>query len=146
MALPMEMSPEECMDLLHAGVVGRVAFSLPDGPRILPVNYAMNRGTVVVRTSPYSELGMHGWKIALAFEVDQIDYESHLGWSVVVSGRGSVVEDDDELDEIAATWPPRPWASGSRNLHLRITPLRVTGRRLGEDWTSSTMMPVRRVL
>jgi nitroimidazol reductase NimA-like FMN-containing flavoprotein (pyridoxamine 5'-phosphate oxidase superfamily) len=146
MPLPMELSVEECMDLLRGGVVGRVAMSIPAGLRILPVNYAMQGDAVVIRTTPYSELGTYGWKTALAFEVDHIDYEAHQGWSVVVSGRGSVIEDPDEIEEIRATWQPHPWASGARNLYLRITPQEVTGRRLGSDWTPATMMPVRRVI
>jgi uncharacterized protein len=145
MPQPMELSVEECMQLLRGGVVGRVAMSIPAGLRILPVNYAMHGDAIVIRTTPYSELGTYGWKTALAFEVDHIDYEKHQGWSVVVSGRGALVEDDDEIDDIRATWQPQPWASGARNLYLRITPQEITGRRLGEDWTASSTMPVRRV-
>jgi uncharacterized protein len=145
MPLPMELSVAECMDLLRGGVVGRVAMSIPAGIRILPVNYAMDGDSILIRTTPYSELGTYGWKTPLAFEIDHIDYESHQGWSVVVNGRGSLVEDDAELDDLRGGGQPRPWASGARNLLLRLTPQEVTGRRLGNDWTSSTMMPVRRV-
>ena len=93
--MPIELTVEECLDLLHANIVGRVALSTPAGPRIVPVNYAMHGDAIVFRTAPYSELGTHGWNAELAFEIDHIDHEAHQGWSVVAHGRGALVEDPD---------------------------------------------------
>ena len=56
----VEMTAEECLELLHGGVVGRVAMCTPMGPRIVPVNYAMYDDAIVFRTIPYSELGTYG--------------------------------------------------------------------------------------
>ena len=108
------------MRLLSAGVAGRVALSSPDGPHIIPVNYSVVDDAVVLRTSPYSVLGTHGRDTVLAFEVDQFDYERRHGWSVVARGRADVVTDPAEIAQIRATWEPRPWAGGSRNLYLRL--------------------------
>jgi uncharacterized protein len=143
---PVELSELECRELLEGGVVGRMAVSTPMGPRIVPVNYAMHGQDVVVRTSPFSELASHAGGAEVAFEVDHLDLERHQGWSVVVLGRAAYVEDHAELLEIRRTWDPRPWVDGSRNLYLKVVPRSTTGRRLGSDWTRSTMMPVRRVL
>ncbi|MGA9746876.1 MAG: pyridoxamine 5'-phosphate oxidase family protein [Nocardioides sp.] len=142
--LPVELNPEECLELLHANVVGRVAYTSPAGPRIVPLNYAMHRGAIVFRTTPYSELGTYADGSELAFEVDHLDYEHHQGWSVVAEGRGSRVDDPDEVAEIRRTWDPRPWAGGSRLLYVRLDSRTVTGRRLGGDWTFETASPVRR--
>src|SRR3954451_3641968 len=146
MSMPIELSRLECLELLQGGVVGRVAISTPLGPRIVPVNYAMHGEEVVVRTSPFSELGTHAPDNQVAFEIDDLDLSRHQGWSVVVVGRASYIEDPDEIYEIRRTWEPRPWADGQRNLFLRIVPREVSGRQLGTDWSRSTMMPVRRVL
>ena len=143
-ASPVELSHSECLDLLRSGVVGRVAVVTPDGPRIQPVNYAVHGDSVVFRTTAYSELGTYGRDAELAFEIDQLDYETHLGWSVVAVGMAHVVEDADELMDIRESWDPRPWASGSRNLYLKIAWRKLTGRRLGGDWSPTSQMPYRR--
>lgn len=145
--MPIEMTVEECLDLLRTNVVGRVALSTPMGPRIVPVNYAMYGDDVVVfRTAPYSELGTYGWNTELAFEIDHIDYDQHRGWSVVAYGRGALVEDPDEVADIRRTWDPRPWADGQRNLYMKLVWHNLTGRRLGSGWTTETSAPVRRAL
>lgn len=146
MAQPVELTVEECRELLNGGVIGRVALATPVGPRIVPVNYSVHGQSVVFRTAPYSELGTYGWNTDLAFEVDNIDYDKHQGWSVVLLGRAELVEDPDELREIRAGWDPRPWAGGQRNLYMKLTWRDITGRRLGNDWSPESMMPVRRTV
>ncbi len=147
MSAPVELTIEECLELLAGSVIGRVALSTPVGPRIVPVNYSLyEEEAIVFRTAPYSELGTYGWNNEVAFEVDHIDYEKHQGWSVVVLGRAELVEDPQELREIKQRWDPRPWAGGQRNLYMKLTWRDVTGRRLGEDWDRDTLMPVRRRL
>ncbi len=146
MTAPVELTIEECLELLSGGVIGRVALSTPVGPRIVPVNYAMFGEAIVFRTAPYSELGTYGWNNELAFEVDHIDYDKHQGWSVIVLGRAELIEDPDELRRIKDSWDPRPWAGGQRNLYVKLTWRDVTGRRIGQDWDRDTLMPVRRTL
>lgn len=146
MTTPVELTVEECLELLSGGVIGRVALATPVGPRIVPVNYAVHDQAIIFRTAPYSELGTYGWNTELAFEVDHIDYEHHQGWSVVALGRAELVEDPDELREIREGWDPRPWAGGQRNLYMKLTWRDLTGRRLGGDWDRNSMMPVRRTV
>ena len=100
---PRDLTTQECERLLRAGVVGRVALSTPDGPHIVPVNYSVHDDTVVLRTSSYSVLGTYGRNAMLAFEIDHIDHDRHLGWSVVARGRSWA-----EVDPAgAARDPPR---------------------------------------
>jgi uncharacterized protein len=136
----------ECERLLRGGVVGRVALSTPDGPHIVPVNYAVVDDTIVVRTSSYSIVGTYGRDAMLAFEVDHVDHERHVGWSVLARGRGWAEVDPDELSRIRHVWPPRPWASGNRNLYLRIRWSTLSGRSLGSDWDRDNESPVHRTL
>lgn len=143
---PVELTVEECLELLHSGVLGRVALSTPMGPRIVPVNYAMYDDAIVFRTTPYSELGTYGWNTDLAFEIDHIDYDKHQGWSVVAIGRAGLIEDPDELNDLRAHVDPTPWASGRRHLYIRLVWRDLTGRRIGSDWSRSTMMPVQQTL
>jgi nitroimidazol reductase NimA-like FMN-containing flavoprotein (pyridoxamine 5'-phosphate oxidase superfamily) len=143
---PTELTTDECVDLLRANVVGRVALSTPVGPRIILLNYAVHDDSIVFRTAPYSQLASYGNGSDLAFEVDHVDYETHQGWSVVAVGRGSRVDDPEEIQEIRATGGPRPWVGGSRGLHLRLRWRELSGRRLGDDWTRASLTPVRRTV
>ncbi len=141
-----ELSHDECRDLLRAGVVGRVAVCTPHGPRIVPVNYSVVDDAVVFRTSAYGLVAGHDWTSPMAFETDHVDYADQRGWSVVAVGRGERVDDAAELEHIRTTWEPRPWASGSRPLVVRLEWRELTGRRLGAGWTRATELPVRRQL
>lgn len=134
MKTPTELGPAECARLLRGGVVGRVAVCTPQGPHVVPVNYSVVDGAVVIRTSPTSVLAAHGRGARLAFEIDHVDYPDHEGWSVVVKGIGEVLE-AEQVRHVEQVWPPRPWASGDRDLFLRIEPAELTGRRLGLEAT-----------
>ncbi len=144
MAESFEMSEHECADLLRRHVVGRIALSTPDGPHLVPVNYAVVDDALVVRTSPYSVLGTHGRDAVLAFEVDHVDHADQRGWSVVVRGRAEVITDPDKLDHVRTVWAPRPWVSGPRNLVLRIPWSELSGRRLGTGWSTERDSPMMR--
>ncbi len=122
-----ELNRRDCLDLLQGSGVGRVAVCTPDGPVIIPVNYVMDDETVVVRTAPYTLLAGHAWDQA-AFEIDDLDHDMRRGWSVLVVGQAAPVEDPDEIAESQRLSELMPWAPGSRNMFIRITPQRITGR------------------
>lgn len=143
---PFELDRLECEKLLRAGVTGRVAVATPSGPHIVPVNYSVVDDAIILRTSPYSILGTYGRDTTLAFEVDHVDYEHQQGWSVVARGRSAIVTDAEELDHIRATWPPQPWASGTRTLHLSLRWQELSGRKLGTGWDTLASMQARRVI
>lgn len=126
-----DLSQAECETLLRSGVVGRLAVSTPGGPHVIPINYSVVDNAIIVRTSPYSVLGTYGRDSRLAFEIDQFDHEHHSGWSVVARGRAAFVTDPADLDHIRALWQPHPWATGAREMHLRLTWDELSGRRLG---------------
>ena len=143
---PTELSYEKCHELMSGGVFGRVAVSTPSGPRIVPVNYSVVDDSIVFRTAPYSVLGTYARNAQLAFEVDHVDHEAHRGWSVVATGRGSLVDESDELAAIRAVWDPRPWAGGIRLLYVRLRWDELSGRDVGGGWTRDNEMPVRRTV
>lgn len=142
----LELPHEQCEQLLRAGVVGRVAVSTPTGPHIVPVNYSVVGDAIIVRTSPYSLLGTYGRGTTIAFEIDQFDHEYQRGWSVVARGRADVVTEAADLEHIRSVWAPRPWAAGSRTLHLRIPWSELSGRRLGVGWDVLDTVPVYRTV
>jgi hypothetical protein len=116
------LSDDECWDLLRSHGVGRIAWSGAEGMSVVPVNYLVDGDAIRIRTTPYSLLARDGGALDVAFEVDDIDPERHLGWSVLARGRS-------ERDAHAPTGP-RPWATGSRVLALQIRVRSLSGRRL----------------
>ncbi len=142
----LDLSREDCVRLLGAGIAGRVAVSTPTGPHIVPVNYAVDGESILIRTTAYSLLGTYRRDAQLCFEVDQFDYENQRGWSVLARGRSEALHHGRELDRIQQFWAPRPWASGVRPLFLKVVWHELTGRRLGGGWDPMQELPVRRVV
>jgi nitroimidazol reductase NimA-like FMN-containing flavoprotein (pyridoxamine 5'-phosphate oxidase superfamily) len=142
----LELEPWECESLLRAHVVGRVALTAPDGPYVLPVNYSVVDDAIVFRTAPYGVLGRLGREARLAFEIDQFDHERQRGWSVLARGPAETVTEVHELAHIEHVWPPRPWASGTKPLHVRLRWVELTGRKLGTGWDPGRETVTRRTV
>lgn len=137
MADSRELGYEECVTLLERHSAGRAAVCTPDGPHIIPLNYAIDGDSLVLRTTPFSIVATYGRNAQIAFEIDEFDEEQQLGWSVVARGRGDIVTDPIELAEIRQVCAPHPWADGSRNLYFRIRWSELTGRRLSRSSANS---------
>lgn len=129
-AEPVALTYDRCRELLTTRSVGRAAVCTPSGPRIVPVNYSVVDDAIVFRTTAYSVLGTYAWNNQLAFEVDHVDESDRVGWSVVATGRGAMVEDPHELAEIRAVADPNPWAGGMRFLYVQLRWAELTGRQI----------------
>jgi transcriptional regulator with XRE-family HTH domain len=124
-----KLSRTECLQLIGAGGIGRIAFSTVSGPVVLPVNFAVVAGTIVLRTGEGTMIEGHADDL-VAFEVDHIDQALSQGWSVLVRGPAHRVAHPAELHHVrreAVLWP---WPGGDRNVYVRIIPDKITGRRL----------------
>jgi transcriptional regulator with XRE-family HTH domain len=124
-----KLTPAECRRLIAAGGIGRVAFSTTTGPVVLPVNFAVVAGTIVIRTADGTAVEGHADE-QVAFEVDHIDEALSQGWSVLARGRAHRVAHPAELQIVrrdAAIWP---WPGGDRDIYVRIIPDTITGRRI----------------
>jgi nitroimidazol reductase NimA-like FMN-containing flavoprotein (pyridoxamine 5'-phosphate oxidase superfamily) len=117
----------ECKRLLAQDVIGRVAVVIGAMPMIFPVNYVLDGDAIVMRTMPGSRLDVGQGHAA--FEVDSFDRAGQSGWSVLVTGDLEAVP-WDEAEEMARLpgLPVVPWATGERNLWLRLRPSFITGR------------------
>jgi nitroimidazol reductase NimA-like FMN-containing flavoprotein (pyridoxamine 5'-phosphate oxidase superfamily) len=123
------LSPAECFDLLEPGGVGRVGFGAADGIMILPVNFAVTRKTIVFRTAPDTLLAVYA-DGRVSFQADHLDEALRAGWSVLVHGHAHKVTDEREVKRLEERTNLEPWAAGSRDVYVRITPARISGRRL----------------
>ncbi|MCR6033610.1 pyridoxamine 5'-phosphate oxidase family protein [Nocardioides sp. zg-579] len=121
------LSPAECWALLASREIGRVAWSGPAGPTVLPVNYGIAEDAVWIRTSAYAALVREADESPVAFEVDDVDPAAHAAWSVLVRGTAHVRFPDDR-----GPTPPEveTWPAGPRPLWVVVVPSEITGRRL----------------
>ena len=126
---PVELSEQESLERLSGEVFGRLAIVTPQGPRIVPLNYAVFEDAIVFRTTAYSEVARYAVGTDAAFEVDAVDRADETGWSVVALGPVEELS-PAELWDLRNASAPQPWASGSRNLFLRLRWRELTGRRL----------------
>lgn len=125
----------ECMRLISPGGIGRIAYSGRFDLTVLPVNYKLHDGTIVFRTAQGGatgedlRTGIANAEYKVAFEVDDFDKTAREGWSVLLQGPAHHVDSEAERASILAVGV-EPWPGGEREHFIRITPTRVTGRRI----------------
>ena len=85
------LSTHDCWTLLASATVGRLALVVNGRPEIFPVNHVVDHGSVVFRTSPGTKLAAIGDATPVAFEVDGLDVEAGIAWSVILKGRAARV-------------------------------------------------------
>jgi nitroimidazol reductase NimA-like FMN-containing flavoprotein (pyridoxamine 5'-phosphate oxidase superfamily) len=124
-----ELTKAECFRLLAEAPVGRVAVVDDLGPLVVPVNYVIDRHTVVFRTGEGAKLDAAARRSRVAFQADGIDTTTRTGWSVVIRGEAVEVTGPAELARLRGLGVG-PWAPGARDRHVRILPAIVTGRRI----------------
>jgi nitroimidazol reductase NimA-like FMN-containing flavoprotein (pyridoxamine 5'-phosphate oxidase superfamily) len=125
-----ELGRQECLRLLAKVPVGRLVHTRQALPAVLPVNFCLDVDcAVLVRSSAGSELARSVDGVVVAFEADEVDAVAHAGWSVVVTGRATVVTDPAEHERLTRTGP-HSWVPSPEEVFVRIEPELVTGREL----------------
>lgn len=139
----VELDYTECLALLDAESVGRIAVIAEPYPLVFPVNYrlvsgdgtphAPGRTWIAIRTRPGNVIDRA--PMFVSFEIDGIDRHHGTGWSVLVTGTMHRVDADAaDFDE---HFDPEPWVTEGRDRWLVVHASTVTGRRLLEgdrDW------------
>jgi nitroimidazol reductase NimA-like FMN-containing flavoprotein (pyridoxamine 5'-phosphate oxidase superfamily) len=124
------LGEDECVELLRAHEVGRVAVEIDGVPAIFPINYRLvetrwNRW-IALRTRPGNVIDRP--QALVAFEIDFIDALHHSGWSVLV--RGTLHQVSSDVSWIREQFDSFPWLEAERDSWLIVDPFEVTGRRL----------------
>lgn len=124
---PGEILPEsECWSLLGSVSLGRLVTAADGIPEIFPVNFVVQRKTLLFRTAQGTKLVSTAVNRDVLFEAD--DHNVAEGWSVIVRGVARTVHDDDDLEE-AKRAQVLPWTAHTKDHYIRVLPRRVTGRR-----------------
>jgi nitroimidazol reductase NimA-like FMN-containing flavoprotein (pyridoxamine 5'-phosphate oxidase superfamily) len=105
-----------------------VGFSLEGVPIILPVNYGMVDGDVVVRTGEGVKAFSAVEHVVVAFEVDDVDLDEMVAWSVLVRGLCTELTEPHEVAS-AHEATPHPLVAEPGDRYLRIRTGVLTGRR-----------------
>ncbi len=123
---------DACLDLLASVPLGRLAFFTDGELVVLPVNHVMDGQDIVFRATQGSKLTAAEQQDVVAFEADHYDARTRNGWSVLVTGRATVVYDEADSRRLGDLGL-EPWASGVPHpFWIRIRPTSVSGRRTPE--------------
>ncbi|GAB7142708.1 pyridoxamine 5'-phosphate oxidase family protein [Mycobacterium riyadhense] len=116
----------ECWDLLAGRTLGRLVTSVDGRPEIFPVNYAVQRRTILFRTAQGTKLVSAAINNHVVFEVD--DHNVAEGWSVIVKGTARSVRTNEEIEN-AERAQVLSWTGSEKSHYVRVIPEMVTGRR-----------------
>ena len=160
------LSASESWDLLASVALGRLVTSVESQPEIFPVNFVVQRRTVLFRTAEGTKLVSAAINNRVLFEAD--DHDAAEGWSVIVKGTARMLRTNEEIEggragtaaaldcDLEATLrshspgldyrPPFPVRSGTQpGIHIRlIRTLRGAGCHLINRSASAINEGVRR--
>ncbi|MGW0885432.1 pyridoxamine 5'-phosphate oxidase family protein [Streptomyces sp. NPDC002671] len=121
---------QECLRLLAKVPVGRVVYTRQALPAVLPVSFSIGTdSSVLLCTSASSDLVRAIDGAVVAFEADDFDAVTRSGWSVVVTGRATLVAGPAEHERLSRTGA-RSWAVTRDEVFVRIETELVTGREI----------------
>jgi uncharacterized protein len=124
------LSEHECWDLLKSVALGRLVTSVDGRPEIFPVNFVVQRRTVLFRTAEGTKLISTAINNHVVFEADEHNVVE--GWSVIVKGVARSLRTNEELEE-AERAELLPWTAPAKTHYVRVLPEMVTGRRFRFD-------------
>jgi nitroimidazol reductase NimA-like FMN-containing flavoprotein (pyridoxamine 5'-phosphate oxidase superfamily) len=121
----VELSTEECWDLLEDEQFGRLAYRLVDEVHLVPINYVTDGTSLLFRTGSGNKLLAAALHSDVALEIDWHDDLS--AWSVVARGRLRRLG-EDEAARVDAL-PLQPWVETLKFDVVELAAEVVTGRR-----------------
>jgi nitroimidazol reductase NimA-like FMN-containing flavoprotein (pyridoxamine 5'-phosphate oxidase superfamily) len=128
----------ECLRLIAPGGIGRIAYTGRFDLTVLPVNYKLHEGTIYFRSAEESHTvqdlrtGIKDADYRVAFEVDDFDPATREGWSVLIQGPAYHLDGESEQAD-ALTIGLEAWPGGERDHFVRISPQRISGRRISRS-------------
>jgi nitroimidazol reductase NimA-like FMN-containing flavoprotein (pyridoxamine 5'-phosphate oxidase superfamily) len=125
-----KLTARESHELLRSQPIGRVIVTLDALPAAFPVNFKVVDDCVVVRTASGTKLEAALAGTVVGFEVDQFNTATNTGWSVLVVGVATVVDDPDEVAALEAHGI-RSWLGEPLPHFIRIKIETISGRTVG---------------
>lgn len=130
----VSLGEAQCWAYLRTRDLGRLGVVLDDQPLVFPVNYAVNRSSLVFRTASGTMLE-RALGTRACFEIDHHDAGSREGWSVMAIGTLDEVGDDgDAHSQTLRGLHVQPLAPGERPHWVELRVIRVSGREFTAGW------------
>jgi nitroimidazol reductase NimA-like FMN-containing flavoprotein (pyridoxamine 5'-phosphate oxidase superfamily) len=120
---------DACRHLLGLQVLGRVGVTVDALPVVLPVNYQLFDGQLIIQTERGTRLAEATHDTVVAFEVDNIDADGTGGWSVAVTGIANEVTDPDVIAQLRVL-PFTRWVRNENDRYVGISLDLMSGRRI----------------
>lgn len=121
------LTEDECWEYLGLHQIGRLATAASGEAEIFPLNYAVVRRAIYVRTVPGTKLVELVVNAKVAFEVDQ--WGPDMAYSVVVKGNAEILQTDEDLATARATGLTS-YSDTDQDVWVRLNPTEISGRRL----------------
>ncbi len=123
-----ELGHDECLARMATQRLGRLGVVVDGVPLVLPMRFAMDGETVVLQTNQGAKV-FHAPMTSVSFEVDNVDWEEGVGWSVLVQGFGEDISSAlDKRSEALRSLTVHSWAPPPADRWLKIIPRKITGR------------------
>ncbi|CAN5221064.1 pyridoxamine 5'-phosphate oxidase family protein [soil metagenome] len=120
------LSDHDSWNLISGVHLGRLVTVVEGRAEIFPVNFVIQRHTVLFRTAEGTKLFSAVMNDQVLFEAD--DHNVAEGWSVIVRGTATVLFGAAEIHD-AEQAGLYPWIATQKLRYVRITPSDVTGRK-----------------
>ncbi|TCN31198.1 nitroimidazol reductase NimA-like FMN-containing flavoprotein (pyridoxamine 5'-phosphate oxidase superfamily) [Kribbella orskensis] len=123
----------ESLELLASVPIGRLVFTMGGLPAVRLVNFALDGDTLIFSTTDGDKYRAAERGDVVAFEVDEVDLDRHLRWTVTAIGHLSVIDPED-AEPLRQDLMLRPWAPNRDTYLIRLAIESLEGRRL-VPWT-----------
>ena len=120
------LSDDEAWNLLSSITLGRLVTSYAGKLEIFPVNFVVQKRTVLFRTAEGTKLFTTVMNDQVLFEAD--DHTVAEGWSVIVRGTARELATAEEIHQ-ADRAQLMPWVPTAKLRYVRITPDELSARR-----------------
>lgn len=122
------IAEDRCLTLLREGAVGLLALVGAEAPDVRPVNFALHRREIVIRTGRGRIFESARKGEPASFALCEFDRFEHSGWSVVVVGRLSIGDPTDS----AIRTRVRAWANADKSEWVLLSIDEISGREIAQ--------------
>ncbi len=123
-----ELGRAECLTRMATQRLGRLGVVVDGVPIVLPMQFAMEGETVVLQTNQGAKT-LNAPLHSVSFEVDHVDWDNGVGWSVLLQGYGADISSAlDQRSEALRSLTVHSWAPPPADRWLKIIPRKITGR------------------
>ncbi|WP_205328575.1 pyridoxamine 5'-phosphate oxidase family protein [Glycomyces sp. YM15] len=129
--VPVEIEPSLALGLLGRAGFGRVAFVANGAPTIRPLNHVVLDGRIILYTRHTSALAQAiraQADLQVAYQADEIDQDTRLGWSVLATGTARDISKEIHADQLGLQ--VQSWMKYPLDMVIAIEPQQVSGLRL----------------